>query len=212
MTETRSVDVGGPRQPPSFHRTDGHIDDDRSLSVAQHLVHKLNSQAAIAGIAFLKAAAGIAFIAAGIRDRGSIDVTAPFVTGKLESGFVGVSLLMLSLAALGLLTLTSIKKTRVSGQPLPKDSRAPQELKLEAPHWTITYSGAQFHAQTWEQFALICQRLVEGPVPQGPSVDKSGQPRFVHRDSAAELVESQPNQALHPTGATTTPSAPAGER
>src|SRR5262245_50421730 len=60
------------------------------------LLRKINTKAFAMNGALLLIIAGIFMILKGIKDQGSIDLKAPFLTGKVESGFVGISLIVAS--------------------------------------------------------------------------------------------------------------------
>ena len=58
---------------------------------------KLNVKALAMVCALLLICAGIFMIFKEIKDQGQIDLKAPFLTGKVESGFVGISLIVVSM-------------------------------------------------------------------------------------------------------------------
>ena len=69
-----------------------------SSEVCRLVVSKLfTSRGAAFAMAFIMTGAGIGMISAGIYDRGIIDLAAPFVSGQVRSGSVGILLVAIAM-------------------------------------------------------------------------------------------------------------------
>ena len=95
---------------------DRHVETHRTVDykILDHILQKIHSRSLSRVIAFTMALAGIAMIFLQIKETGVIDIKSQFLSGKLQSSFVGISLIFFASVTITLV-LRSVSKANQEG-------------------------------------------------------------------------------------------------
>lgn len=133
---------------------------------------KLNLKSALAVLALILCSSGVVLVFKQIRDTGVVDIKTPILTGKLETGFVGVTLVFLGVLVAALAVYRACKQ----GSPETK-----QQLVLQKGNWKISYTGEQFVPSDWDKFAVMFERVVNAA--EGEKTGSNNMPQGIRRSA-----------------------------
>lgn len=119
------------------------------MNLIRAILDKLNAQSVLLFLAAVLLVAGVIFIHRGVKDDGAVDLTTPFITGKLRSGFVGITLLFLALPLCGWAAWICVKNKT--------------ELTATKGDISFTYHGSQILQSDWKEFATTFARIAATP-------------------------------------------------
>ena len=116
------------------------------------LLAKVNPKSIAMTIALILSILGCIMIFMGIKDDGLIDVTTPFITGKVKSGFIGISLLFISLISIIAVLYYRTKEFPYIGKSLDNF----QTIKIQKGDINLEWSGP---LQYWEESKHVASLL-----------------------------------------------------
>jgi hypothetical protein len=116
------------------------------------ILRKLNAKAFAMFGALLLICTGSFMIFKGIKDQGSIDLKAPFLTGKVESGFVGITLIVAAV----FIILAVLYYRAAELKNYPKQSVTVRRGRVD-----VKWEGALYEMEDYKYLHRLLQGLME---------------------------------------------------
>lgn len=119
------------------------------------IIRKLNVRCGLISLSLILMISGICFVGLEIKDNGSVDIKAPFITGTVKSGLVGITLLFFSVILCGLAAFISSRNIKYAPKhdvELSRDKNG---------KWKIKYSGQLNIPSDWGDFAHAIHEVVD---------------------------------------------------